>query len=139
MPGGGSVSPAVRAASMPGSSAALRGDFSFSSMGRGSCTAKASWTSVLLGPVGLVEPRSISALLQGPSAAPGLCLSLSLHARELRGTARGAVGDWGGAGWAEQTNRVWDLYGGVKEPETPWVAQTHLRAGYMQPCSHDQL
>lgn len=61
------------------------------------------------------------------------------HARELRGTARGAVGDWGGAGWAEQTNRVWDLYGGVKEPETPWVAQTHLRAGYMQPCSHDQL
>lgn len=107
-----------------GLSPALHGGFSFSSMGRGSCTARASWTSVLLGPLVLVEAREHSCC-----SPRSLCCSWSMgsafpshfHAHELHERARGAnchtsMGDWGGAEWSEQTNRVWDLHGGIQEP-----------------------
>lgn len=108
VPGGGSVTPAVTAASTPGLSAALHGGFSSSSMGRGSCTARASWTSVLWGLWYWWKPGSIPALLQGPSAAPGLWalpfpLTSMLMKQPEQPTAT-AMGDWGGEG--AQSRRI---------------------------------
>lgn len=70
------------------------------------------------------EPGIIPALLQGPSAAPGLwalpfpltSMLLSFMKEPEEPTATG-MGGWGGAEWSEQTNRVWDLHGGIQEPE----------------------
>lgn len=78
---------------LPGLSTALGGGFSFSSMGRGSCTARASWTPILLGPLVLLEAREHSC-----SSPKSLCCSWAMgsafpshfHAHELHEAARGA-------------------------------------------------